>query len=207
LITLILLSLSLSLSCETRKIRDICLINPSKSEINHQQTLEVSFLPMEDCEEYSLHVKPTKTKKVAEVYQGYTYFAENDLLIAKITPCFENGKMSIAKDLKNGIGFGSTEFYVLRAKGKVLIEWVYYCLRNSDFLEKGKNHMTGTTGRQRLKQEFVENYLIPLPPLEIQKELVKELEVEQQIINYQRKSLSLLKEKEQKFLNNLWQVE
>jgi hypothetical protein len=77
---------------------------------------------MEDCEEYSLHVKPTKTKKVAEVYQGYTYFAENDLLIAKITPCFENGKMSIAKDLKNGIGFGSTEFYVLRAKGKVLIE-------------------------------------------------------------------------------------
>jgi restriction endonuclease S subunit len=76
-------------------------------------------------------------------------------------------------------------------------------LRNSDFLEKGKNHMTGTTGRQRLKQEFVENYLIPLPPLEIQKELVKELEVEQQIINYQRKSLSLLKEKEQKFLNNL----
>ena len=77
---------------------------------------------MEDCEECSLWVYPQKTKKIEEVYQGYTYFAENDLLIAKITPCFENGKMSIAKNLVNSIGFGSTEFIVLRAKERVLIE-------------------------------------------------------------------------------------
>jgi restriction endonuclease S subunit len=77
-------------------------------------------------------------------------------------------------------------------------------LRNSDFSEEGKNHMTGTTGRQRLKQEFVENYLIPLPSLEIQKKLVKELKEEQEIINYQKRSIDLLKTKKQKFLNNLW---
>ncbi|KLL04320.1 MAG: N-6 DNA methylase [Mycoplasmataceae bacterium CE_OT135] len=164
----------------------------------------MSFLPMEDCQEHHLYAEPTKTKKIEEVYQGYTYFVENDLLIAKITPCFENGKMSIAKNLMNGIGFGSTEFVVLRAKKGVLIEWVYYCLRNSNFLEKGKLAMTGTTGRQRLKQEFVENYLITLPSLEIQEEFVKELEEEQQIINYQKQSINLLRKKEKRVLSGLW---
>jgi restriction endonuclease S subunit len=78
-------------------------------------------------------------------------------------------------------------------------------LQNFSFLEKGKKHMTGTTGRQRLRQEFVENYSIPLPPLEVQEKFVKELKEEQQIINYQKQSISLLKGKQQKFLNNLWQ--
>jgi type I restriction enzyme, S subunit len=77
---------------------------------------------MEDCEEYSLWVYPQQVRKIEEAQKGYTYFAENDLLLAKITPCFENGKMSIAKNLKNGIGFGSTEFIVLRAKPGILIE-------------------------------------------------------------------------------------
>jgi restriction endonuclease S subunit len=112
--------------------------------------------------------------------------------------------MSIAKNLANGIGFGSTEFVVLRAKEEIMIEWVYYCLRNSNFLEEGKKQMTGTTGRQRLKQEFVENYSIPLPSLEVQEKIVKELEKENQVINYQKKSVELLKEKEQKFLDDLW---
>ena len=197
--------LSLSLSYETKRIKDVCLINPSKSEIKNKKDIEVSFLPMEDCEEYSLYVEPVKTKIIEEVRKGYTYFAENDLLIAKITPCFENGKMSIAKDLKNGIGFGSTEFIVLRAKERVLIEWVYYCLRNSDFLEDGKSTMKGTTGRQRIRQEFVENYLIPLPPLEIQKEFVKELEEKKEIINYQKQSIKLLRGKEKRFLASLWE--
>lgn len=158
---------------------------------------------MEDCEGHSLYVEPTKTKKIEEVRQNYTYFTENDLLIAKIEPCFKNGKMSIAKNLVNGVGFGSTEFIVLRAKDSVMIEWVYYWLQNSGFLKKGKNQMTGTA-RQRLKQEFVENYLIPLPPLEIQEKFVRELKEEQKIINYQKQSISLLKEKEKKFLNSLW---
>jgi type I restriction enzyme S subunit len=69
-----------------------------------------------------LYVKPTNSKKIEEVYQSYTYFVENDLLLPKIRPSFENGKMSIAKELINGIGFGSTEFIVLRAKKEVKIE-------------------------------------------------------------------------------------
>jgi restriction endonuclease S subunit len=160
---------------------------------------------MEHLQKNSLYVFPLKTKKIEEVYQNYTYFRENDLLLAKITPCFENGKMSIAKSLKNGIGFGSTEFIVLRPKEGVFIEWIYYCLTNSNFLEDGKSHMTGTTGRQRLSQEFVENYSIPLPSLEIQEKFVKDLEEKEQIVGYQKQSLEFLKEKEKKFLNNLWE--
>jgi type I restriction enzyme, S subunit len=78
---------------------------------------------MEDLIGYSLYTIPSKSKKIEEVYkEGYTYFQENDLLLAKLGACFENGKMSIAKNLKNGIGFGSTEFIVLRSKEGVLIE-------------------------------------------------------------------------------------
>ncbi|KLL01721.1 MAG: N-6 DNA methylase [Mycoplasmataceae bacterium RC_NB112A] len=195
---------SLPLSYGTKKINDVCLINPSKSEIKEKKDIEVSFLPMEDCEEYSLWVYPQQIKKIEEVRKSYTYFAENDLLVAKITPCFENGKMSIAKSLANEIGFSSTEFIILRAKEEVMIEWVYYCLKSSDFLEEGKKHMAGTTGRQRLRQEFVENYSISLSSLEIQKNFVKELGKVQQIIGYQKQSIILLKEKKQKFLNDLW---
>jgi len=100
----------------------VCLINPPKSEVKDKKDIEVSFLPMEDCEEHSLYVYPKQTRKIENIRKDYAYFVEGDLLIAKITPCFENGKMSIAKNLMNGVGFGSTEFIVLRAKPRVLIE-------------------------------------------------------------------------------------
>ncbi|CAG8603643.1 9215_t:CDS:2, partial [Ambispora leptoticha] len=135
-----------SLEEQEKKIRDICDANPSKSEIKDKKGIKVSFLPMEDLEKYSLRVCPKQVRKIEEVYQSYTYFAENDLLIAKITPCFENGKMSIAKNLVNRIGF-----------------------------EVGKTIMTGTVGQQRIKPNFVGDYSITLPPLEIQKEFVEEL--------------------------------
>ncbi|WNE40809.1 MAG: hypothetical protein mread185_000266 [Mycoplasmataceae bacterium] len=201
------LSLFLPSLYENKKISDICLINPSKSEIKDKKDIETSsFLPMEDCEKHSLYVYPQKVKKIEEVHKGYTYFQENDLLLAKITPCFENGKMSIAKNLVNGIGFGSTEFIVLRAKEGILIEWVYYYLRNSNFLEEGKKIMTGSVGHQRISIDFINNYPILIPPLEIQKELIDELkEIEKDkenlisFICHQKKIL-------ERYLNNLYQV-
>ena len=94
MITSILLSLSLSLCYETRKISDVCLINPSKSEIKDKKDIEVSFLLVEDLEICQLYAKTANSKKIQEVYQGYNYFAENDLLLPKIRPSFENRKMS-----------------------------------------------------------------------------------------------------------------
>jgi type I restriction enzyme S subunit len=126
------------------------------------------------------------------------------LLIAKITPYFENGKMSIAKNLVNGIGFGSTEFIVLRAKEGTMIEWVYYCLRNSSFLGEGKSAMTGSVGQQRINAEFVGIYPILIPPLAIQKELVEELKWDEKDKENQKAFVRRQEKKKERYLKSLW---
>jgi restriction endonuclease S subunit len=93
---------------------------------------------------------PSKQRELAAVMTGYTYFKDADVLLAKITPCFENGKAGIARDLLNGIGFGSTEFYVLRASDKILPEFLYYFVTRSDFRDEGAARMSGAAGQQRV---------------------------------------------------------
>ena len=104
-------------------------------------------------------------RQVAEVEKGYTYFQEGDVLFAKITPCMENGKCAIAKRLVNGIGFGSTEFHVIRPKESVTSEWIYYYLRQETTRKKAKRSMTGSAGQKRVPSLFLQDVEIPLPPL------------------------------------------
>ena len=122
-------------------------------------------------------------RTLGDVGASYTYFADNDVLLAKVTPCFENGKAGIAKALENRIGFGSSEFYVLRSSEKVLPEWIYFCVTHPIFRQSGIRNMTGTGGLQRVPREFIENYEIPLPPLEVQREIVAEIEGYQRVID------------------------
>lgn len=159
---------------------------------------------MEDIGKYSLWVYPKQVKKIEEVCKGYNYFAENDLLLAKITPCFENGKMSIAKSLVNRIGFGSTEFIVLRAKEEVLIEWVYYYLRNSDFLEEGKELMTSGAGQQRIGVDFVAGYNIKLPSLEEQRKIIPKLEQNEKDKKFFFDFINRQEKEKKNLLNNIW---
>lgn len=111
------------------RIGDICTINPPKK---HLQDLppdtEVSFVPMADLNEWRIGFEPKESKTLGEVGASYTFFADGDVLLAKVTPCFENGKAGIARNLRNGVGFGSSEFYVLRPGEDVLAEWVYRCI-------------------------------------------------------------------------------
>ena len=107
----------------------------------------------------------------------------NEVLLAKVTPCFENGKAGIARGLLNGIGFGSSEFYVLRPDELALPEWIYFCITHSQFRESGIAQMTGTGGLQRVPRDFVKHYQIPLPPLEVQHEIVAEIEGYQKVID------------------------
>ncbi|RJP46351.1 MAG: restriction endonuclease subunit M/S [Anaerolineaceae bacterium] len=169
---------------EMVKLSDVCLINPKKSEVNEldSDTL-VSFIPMEDIDEHRIEVSPKRERKIGEVYKGYTYFKDNDVLVAKVTPCFENGKGGIARNLVNGIGFGTSELYVLRATEKVIPEYIYWIINREDFVQKGKDRMTGTGGLQRVPSDYVANYQIPLPPLEIQRQLVDEIAAHQHIID------------------------
>jgi type I restriction enzyme M protein len=166
------------------RIGDICTINPRKSQLaNLSPDTRVSFVPMVDLNEHRIAFQPAEEKRLSEVSASYTYFEENDVLLAKVTPCFENGKAGIARGLQNGLGFGSSEFYVLRPTNQVLPEWIYFCVTHPLFRNTAIAQMTGTGGLQRVPRSYVEDFQIPLPPLEVQKEIVVEIEGYQKVIN------------------------
>lgn len=169
---------------EQVKIADVCEINPGKGELKDwDEETKVSFLPMSDLNEHKIFFQAKEVRRLREVIKGYTCFQNGDLLLAKITPCFENGKAGLAKNLINGVGFGSTEYYVLRANENVLPEWIYQFISSEVFLNEGAKNMSGSAGQQRLTREFLSNFLIPLPPLSVQQELVAEIEQYQRVID------------------------
>lgn len=175
---------SLSTEYEFMRLDDICEINPKKSELNDiSDNLLVSFVPMADLNENNVNFISKTSKKLAEVKNGYTYFKDNDVLLAKVTPCFENGKAGIAKSLTNGIGFGSSEFYVIRSGERVLPMWIYLNVVTEKFREEGRAQMSGTSGLQRIPKEFIGSFEIPLPPISIQQQIVAEIEGYQKIID------------------------
>jgi type I restriction enzyme S subunit len=162
---------------EEKEIGEICELNPKKSEIKDKpDDLLVSFVPMAAVDEYSQTVTSFEERKLGEVKKGYTYFRDGDVLFAKITPCMENGKVAIAGNLSNGIGFGTTEFHVLRPKQEVLADWIYSIVRQPQFRDLAREKMTGTAGQKRVPIRFLENYRIPVPPISEQKKIVKRLE-------------------------------
>lgn len=159
---------------EMKKLREVCTIRPPKKLAKEQldDDQEVTFLPMEDLGIFCKSLIPTKTRPLSEVYSGYTYFADDDVLLAKITPCFENGKLGIARNLKNGIGFGSSEYLVFRVNDNLQEDFLYYYLMNDAFREEGRRSMSGAVGHKRVAKEFIENHEIPIPPLPEQQRIV-----------------------------------
>ena len=159
------------------KLGDCCIINPSKStEARLEDELEVSFCPMPYVSELG-DIKTDETKLYKDVKSGFTYFAEEDVLFAKITPCMENGKGAIARNLKNGIGFGSTEFHILRPNRSIITpEWLYVLTTFKQFRKDAEANMTGSAGQKRVPSIFLRNYKISIPPLELQKQYVGILE-------------------------------
>ena len=153
------------------KLSEIAIINPSKSEIyNLDENTQVTFLSMQNLGNGFIN----KQEKVIikDFIEGYTYFAENDILIAKITPCMEHGKCAIARKLYNGIGFGSTEFNVFRIKDKRFSkEYIFSFLNRENIRQIAADNMVGTSGRQRVSTEFYENLLIPMFSKEFQLEI------------------------------------
>ena len=149
----------------------VCDINPKKSNDSRLVSgIEVSFVPMPAVTERG-EIDVTATKEYDEVKTGFTYFAENDVLFAKITPCMENGKGAVAKGLYNGIGFGSTEFHVIRPiNAKTNPYWVYTLTAFSQFRMEAANNMTGSAGQRRVPASFLENYRVSLPPIELQEQ-------------------------------------
>jgi len=163
---------------EIKKLGEVCEIKPPKrlarEKLNDNDL--VSFLPMEDLGVMERTIIAVKEKPLKAVSGSYTYFANNDVLLAKITPCFENGKIGVARNLKNGIGFGSSEYIVFRNKGNLSEDYLFYFLSRETFREEGRKNMTGAVGHKRVSKEFIENYEIPLPPFPEQQRIVSILE-------------------------------
>ena len=151
------------------RLGNACYINPKKGQDTRLvKGLDVSFVPMPAVTEHG-EIDASARKKYEEVKTGFTYFAEHDVLFAKITPCMENGKGAIARNLCNGIGFGSTEFHVLRPiQEKTNPHWIYTLTSFSQFREDAANNMTGSAGQRRVPVSFLENYLVSVPPLDLQ---------------------------------------
>ncbi len=152
---------------QQKTLAEVCQIRPPKSEAREKVSPDalVSFVPMEDLGIDHKYFSAKLIKPLASVVGSYTYFAENDVLLAKITPCFENGKVGIATGLSNGIGFGSTEFFVFRPSSILDKEYLYYFLSREDFRSEGVARMGGAVGQQRVSKEFIEHYPILIPPL------------------------------------------
>jgi len=159
---------------QTRPLADVCEIKPPKAEARERAAADalVSFAPMEDLGIDRKFLNASQVKRLASVVGSYTYFADGDVLLAKITPCFENGKLGIAADLSNGIGFGSSEFIVLRPSASLDKEFLYYFLARPEFRTEGAARMGGAVGQQRVPKEFIESYRIPVPPLPEQQRMV-----------------------------------
>jgi restriction endonuclease S subunit len=161
-----------------KKLKECCSIKPSKNELKKcNSSIEVSFMPMESLGINTKFATANKTRKLSEVIGSYTYFAEGDVLLAKITPCFENGKLGIAHNLVNGIGFGSSEYVVLRANNEeVDPSWLYYFLNREEFRAYGAKHMAGAVGHKRVTKDFIEESELPLPSISEQKQQVVSIE-------------------------------
>ena len=158
-------------------LKELCDINPSvdMKEIIKQDK-NISFIPMEMLATDGKSFTPLYKK--ASLHKGFTKFQNDDLLWAKITPCMQNKKSVVVNRLENGIGFGSTEFFVLRSKdsNQTDIHFILQILRTNLVVEQAKLHFKGSAGQQRVPKEFLENLQIPLPPLQIQKEMVETIE-------------------------------
>jgi type I restriction enzyme, S subunit len=159
----------------TVNIESVTDSNPKHSK-DLEDKLEISFIPMSAVDEVTGTIKDYATKPLGEIKKGYAHFADGDIIFAKITPCMENGKCAVAKNLTNGIACGSTEFQVLRPNGIVLAEYLYRYLRQESYRNYAAQNMTGVVGQRRVPRQFLLDTEIPLPPLNEQRRIVSTIE-------------------------------
>ena len=159
---------------EIKTLGEVCEINP-KNKLDDD--LEVSFIPMNLIADKYQNKFSYETRKWSKVKKGYTHLQNYCIAIAKITPCFENGKCVILQDLKNGYGAGTTELIVVLAdKNKILPKFIFYFFNTTNFTKEGVKNFKGTAGQLRISKDFIANLQIPLPPLSTQKLIVEKLE-------------------------------
>ncbi|MCQ1536421.1 restriction endonuclease subunit S [Methanosarcina sp. KYL-1] len=161
-------------SWEWTALSECGLINP-RNDIPDKK--EVSFVPMTYISEKYGQAVETETRRWEEIKKGFTHFAENDVVLAKITPCFQNGKSAVMKGLKNGFGAGTTELHVFRPFTELMSpEYAQIYLKSPDFIYGGIPKMTGSAGQKRVPKDYFSENPFPLPPLAEQKRIVSKVD-------------------------------
>lgn len=162
---------------QTKALGNVCVVNPPKKDMlaDVQSDDFVSFIPMEDLSVKAGYVKSKQQRLCKDVQSSYTCFADNDILMAKVTPCFENGKVGITQNLVNGIGFGSSEFIVIRPVN-VIKEYVYFVIQTPIFIDEAVKRLTGTSGLRRVPRTYVEECIISIPSIDLQKQFAEKIE-------------------------------
>ena len=170
------------------KLSKVALVNPSGAYKGQAVDTPISFVPMEVVDETFSEIT-TKGETTIAQSSGFTKFREGDLLWAKITPCMQNGKSAIAKNLTNGLGCGSTEFFILRPKDeRLVIEYLHVILHMKCVRETAMLYFGGSAGQQRVPASFLENFNIPLPPKE------KQVEIANHVYELRQKAKTLQEE-------------
>ncbi len=181
------------------RLRFCAMINPSRSEVNMlPDDMEVSFVPMDAVHEFG-GLRLEQTQVLAEVVTDYTYFRDGDIVVAKITPSFENGKGAIAKGLTNGLAFGTTELHVLRPQDTLDPMFLFYVTISHPFRSIGTAYMYGAAGQKRVPGDFLLDFCQPIPPLNEQKAIAAFLDTETSridaLIEKKHRQIELLQEK------------
>ena len=158
------------------RISEIVEVNPRLDVPTHGDSSTVSFVPMTAVGAQTGVIDLSRTRGLGEVRKGYRHFRERDVLFAKITPCMENGKMAVVPRLKYGLGFGSTEFHVLRPHRDISSEFLCRFVSNLDFRRDAEHHMTGAVGQRRVPTSYLGEQRVPLPPAEEQRRIAVKIE-------------------------------
>ncbi|MFR2533954.1 MAG: restriction endonuclease subunit S [Clostridia bacterium] len=157
------------------RMKDICIINPRNTL---EDELEVSFVPMTLIDGGYSNSHTFEIKKWKEIKTGFTHFKEGDIGIAKITPCFQNKKSTIFKNLKNGYGSGTTELHILRPViNDIRTDYLFWIIKSSYFIDNGVKTYSGTAGQQRINKNFLPNFLVPIAPVNQQEKIVKKINI------------------------------
>lgn len=192
---------------EILKLKNLALVNPTNTTLANclDKNTSVCFLAMENVETNGT-VDYQNRRNLASVKTGFTSFVKNDVLVAKITPCFENGKGALLDMLDTQIGFGSTEFHVLRVKQNCNPKFLYYVTKSHSFMDMGEGMMIGSAGQKRVPTSFIQNYVVAIPDKNAQAEIVnfidQRLNEISEAINLQKQQIEKLKEYKTTLINN-----
>lgn len=184
------------------RLGEVCEINPRMPK-SLPDDRPVSFLPMAAVSEDG-QIDFEEQRELHEVKKGYTYFERGDVLVAKITPCFENGKATRTRTLSESIGFGSTEFHVLRASEEVDASYLFHLIWNSKFREIGANNMTGSAGQRRVPADFLKRLEIPLPLLDEQRRIAVILDKADALRRKRKRAIEVLDELTQSIFREMF---